>query len=99
MRTRGDQLLLAGGRPRGTLYAVSRFLQDSCGVRWWTPWASRIPKQPNLRVGDLEVRIQPAFEYRESYWTPAFDADWSWRNGGNGQSSRLPPEKGGRITY
>jgi hypothetical protein len=26
IRTRGSRLLLAGGRPRGTLYAVSRFL-------------------------------------------------------------------------
>ncbi len=41
VRTRGDRVLLAGGRPRGTLYAVSRFLQDACGVRWWAPWASR----------------------------------------------------------
>src|SRR5580692_7082724 len=33
----GDRIVLAGGRPRGTLYAVSRFLQEACGVRWWTP--------------------------------------------------------------
>jgi hypothetical protein len=26
IRTKGERLLLAGGRPRGTLYAVSRFL-------------------------------------------------------------------------
>src|SRR5260221_700608 len=42
IKTKGNRLLLAGGRPRGTLYAVSRFLQDQCGVRWWTPWASRM---------------------------------------------------------
>lgn len=99
LRTSGNKLLLAGGRPRGTLYAVSRFLQRECGVRWWTPWASRIPKQATLRIGNLDVREKPAFEYRESYWYPAFDADWSWRNGGNGQSSRLTPEQGGRISY
>jgi hypothetical protein len=99
IKTKGNRLLLAGGRPRGTLYAVSRFLQEQCGVRWWTPWASRIPKQPTLRVGELNVRAKPAFEYRESYWYPAFDADWSWRNGINGQSSRLGSEKGGRINY
>ncbi|HTA30692.1 MAG TPA: alpha-glucuronidase family glycosyl hydrolase, partial [Candidatus Cybelea sp.] len=52
IRTEGDRLLLAGGRPRGTLYAVSRFLQDNCGVRWWTAWASRIPHQPSLRIAD-----------------------------------------------
>ena len=99
IRTSGNKLLLAGGRPRGTLYAVSRFLQGQCGVRWWTPWASRIPKQANLRVGGLDLREKPAFEYRESFWFPAFDADWAWRNGGNGQSSRLTPEKGGCISY
>ena len=87
IKTKGSRLLLAGGRPRGTLYAVSRFLQQQCGVRWWTPWASRIPKQPTLRVADLDLRAKPAFEYRESFWYPAFDADWSWRNGCNGQSS------------
>jgi hypothetical protein len=99
IKTKGNRLLLAGGHPRGTLYAVSRFLQDQCRVRWWTPWASRVPKQPTLRVGALDVRAKPAFEYRESFWYPAFDADWSWRNGCNGHSSRLTPEKGGRIDY
>ena len=99
IRTKGNRLLLAGGQPRGTLYAVSRFLQDQCGVRWWTPWASRIPTRPTLRLSDLSVREKPAFEYREPYWYPAFDADWSWRNGCNGQSSRLGSEKGGRINY
>jgi hypothetical protein len=52
IRAKGNRLLLAGGRPRGTLYAVSRFLQDACGLRWWTPWASRIPRQPSLRTAD-----------------------------------------------
>jgi hypothetical protein len=99
IKTKGNRLLLAGGRPRGTLYAVSRFLQQQCGVRWWTPWASRFPKQPTLRLGDLESRAKPAFEYRESFWYPAFDADWSWRNGCNGHSSRLTPDRGGRIDY
>lgn len=99
IKTRGNRLLLAGGSPRGTLYAVSRFLQTQCGVRWWTPWASRIPQQRALRIPDIDVREKPAFEYREPYWYPAFDADWSWRNRCNGQGSQLPAEKGGRVNY
>src|ERR1700760_299673 len=35
MRTKGGHLLLAGGKPRGTLYALNRFLQEQCGGRWW----------------------------------------------------------------
>jgi len=42
----GRRLLLAGGRPRGTLYAVYRFLQDNLGVRWYTPWFSQYPHAP-----------------------------------------------------
>jgi hypothetical protein len=40
----GNYLLLTGGRPRGTLYAVYRFLHG-LGVRWWTPWAAHIPRK------------------------------------------------------
>jgi hypothetical protein len=99
IRTKGDRLLLAGGRPRGTLYAVSRFLQDQCGVRWWTPWANRIPNQPTLRLGELLLRAKPAFEYREPFWYPAFDAEWAMRNRANGQSAKIPTELGGCIRY
>ena len=54
MRTKGDRLLLAGGRPRGTLYAVEHFLQEQCGVRWWTPWATNVPHQATLSHPGLE---------------------------------------------
>ncbi len=99
IRAEGDRLLLAGGRPRGTLYAVSRFLQDDCGVRWWTAWASRIPHQPSFRVADLDVRAKPAFEYREPFWQCAFDGNWSWRNFCNGQTAQVTSEQGGHVTY
>ena len=99
IKTKGNRLLLAGGSPRGTLYAVSRFLQDQCSVRWWTPWASRIPQQTKLRIGKLDIRAKPAFEYREPYWYPAFNAQWSARNFNNGQSAHIPAELGGCVRY
>ncbi len=99
MRTQGGRLLLAGGRPRGTLYAVSRFLQEQCGVRWWTPWASTVPRQSTLRISDLNVCEKPAFEYREPFWYTARNPDWAWRNGCNGNSTPIPPDEGGHIIY
>lgn len=99
IRTKGRFLLLAGGRPRGTLYAVSRFLQGRCGVRWWTPWASTVPHRPSLVVPDLAVRERPAFEYREPFWFPAFDSDWAVRHFYNGESAHLTKSLGGKITY
>ncbi len=99
IKTRGDLLLLAGGRPRGTLYAVSQFLQEHCGVRWWTPWAARYPRRPTLEVGPLDVRYRPVFESRDPYWYPAFDARWAVRNFSNSQSAGIPEEWGGCIRY
>ena len=99
MRTKGNRLLLAGGRPRGTLYAVYRFLQEQCGVRWWTPWASTIPHHADLKIADFKVEEKPAFESRDPYWYPAFNPDWAARNGSNSQSAHLDAEHGGAIQY
>jgi hypothetical protein len=99
IRTDGDRVLLAGGRPRGTLYAVSRFLQDACGIRWWTPWANRAPRNPSLRTAEMNVRAKPAFEYRNPYWRCAFDGEWSWHNFCNGLNSHLSREQGGSVVY
>jgi hypothetical protein len=99
MRVKGGRLLLAGGRPRGTLYAVYRFLQEQCGVRWWAPWATTIPHRPTLRVPNLDVRSRPAFEYREPYWFAGFDPQWKAHNGANGQSHEIPDALGGCIKY
>lgn len=99
IQTKGSRLLLAGGRPRGTLYAVYRFLQDHLGVRWYTPWFAHVPKRESLSLGELNVRGKPAFEYRDPFWFPAFDGDWAARNGSNSQSARLQEKHGGQVTY
>ena len=99
IRVRGRAMLLAGGRPRGTLYAVSRFLQEQCGVRWWTPWATDIPRRADLRIAAMSLRDRPAFEYREPFWFAAFDGPWAARHFYNGQSARLTAELGDKITY
>ncbi len=99
MRTSRGRLLLAGGRARGTLYAVYRFLYTQCGVRWWTPWAATIPHTPDLSIADLAVDEKPAFESRDPYWFPAFDPDWAVRNMSNSEHAHLDDARGGAIRY
>lgn len=99
MRTQGHRLLLAGGRPRGTLYAVDRFLQEECGVRWWTPWATDVPSHATLRVPLLDKQEKPAFEYRAPFWYSAFDPLWKMHNGVNEENNRIPMELGGCVIY
>lgn len=98
-RTGDGSLLLAGGRPRGTLYAVNRFLQEQCGVRWWTPWATNLPKQATLRIPNLNVRQQPAFEYRAPFWFCGFDPLWKTRNIANSEWNNIPADWGGCVKY
>lgn len=68
LRTVGSDLILAGGRPRGTLYAVYEFLETQLGVRFLDPDTERVPEQPMLTLaGPLNDRNAPAFERREIY--------------------------------
>jgi hypothetical protein len=99
IRTVGKDLILTGGRPRGTLYAVYTFLEDYVGCRWWSSKASTIPVKPTLEVGPLNVRYVPPLEYRETFWFDAFDGDWAVRNKSNGNSERLDDKRGGKHTY
>jgi hypothetical protein len=99
IRTIDDDLILAGGEPRGTLYAVYTFLEDQLGCRWWSSTESTIPKRPTLSVDGVNVRYVPPLEYRSAFWFDAFDGDWAVRNKCNGQSHRLSAEQGGRHLY
>ncbi len=49
VRSSGRDLLLVGGRPRGTLYAVYHFLEDVLDVPRRDPGDETVPRQPTLR--------------------------------------------------
>lgn len=98
MRREGQRLLLYGGRPRGTLYAVYRFLEDELGVRWWTPWDEHVPRLLRIDVGALDRAGEPAFDYRD-IWGIEGGRAFCARSRLNGDATRLGPEFGGRIAY
>jgi hypothetical protein len=99
IRSVGNDLILAGGHPRGTLYAVYTFLEDELGCRWWSSTESTIPNEPTLEIDKLDVRYVPVLEYREPFWFDAFDGNWAVRNKSNGNSCRLDEKRGGKHIY
>jgi len=101
MRTVGDDLILAGGRPRGTLYAVYRFLEDVVGVRWWNPWEDHVPSQPTLKVAELDERGKPVLRYRDIYMLYGNDGGrFAARNRLNRDGdARIAAEYGGGMDY
>jgi hypothetical protein len=71
IKTVGKNIVLAGGRPRGSLYAAIQFLEDGVGCRWWTPTESAIPRKSTLNVPTQNVSYASPFAYREHYTTAA----------------------------
>ena len=75
---RDDNIVIAGGRPRGTLYGVYVFLEDYLGVRFLTADHTHVPKiaSPHV-VGPLDRFYHPPLSFRWSYYeensgNPAF---------------------------
>ena len=87
-----------GGRPRGTLYSVYTFLEDTLGCRWWTSSESYIPKQSPVVIGALNIRYTPQFYYRETFYTDVYQhPDFAVKLKDNGHHDKLSPALGGNI--
>ena len=66
----GDKVLINGGGTRGVLYATYHFLEDYCGIHWWSNWEDYVPKASPLKLAALDVTGKPMFLYRDIYSSP-----------------------------
>lgn len=67
VRSFGNEVLLNGGGARGALFAVYHFLEDCCGVRWWSEFEEDVPPAGPLDLPALDMHGQPAFAFRDIY--------------------------------
>lgn len=74
VRSFGTDVVLNGGGTRGALFAVSRFLEDHAGVRWWNDFEEDVPPAGPLDLPKLDATGRPAFAYREIYHVPSSGA-------------------------
>jgi len=103
IKTVGDDLVIAGGRQRGTMYGVYAFLEQ-LGCRWWYPGESTIPKMSPLQIPELDLTGTPALEYRDFLYGEMNDSDeaqlWRARNRVNGGFYKKMDEKlGSAVTF
>ena len=96
----GDDLVLAGDRPRGSLYAVYTFLEDYLACRWWTADANHIPFNQNLSVKRTDKTHIPPFMYREVFYCPVIRKSFGFasRLKLNGTHQPVPDEYGGHYS-
>lgn len=99
IKTVGEHLILAGGKLRGSMYAVYSFLENVLGCRWYTSKVSKIPHLTSIKIGSLNIKETPAFEYREPFWKDAWDGDWAARNKCNSSAAALDQKRGGKVNY
>jgi len=84
LRTVGPDLIVTGGRPRGTLYGVYILLEEVLGCRWYTPWCEKVRPQRTCTIGQLNVRRKPCFAMRDIYGPPIagdippHGSRWQW---------------------
>lgn len=76
VRSVGEQLILCGGRPRGTIYAVQEFLEQELGCRWFDPDNQILPAHRDLKLSPVRKNGEPLFRERNIYTQlPATPAD------------------------
>jgi hypothetical protein len=64
-----DLIVIAGGRPRGTLYGVYAFLEDCLGARFLTARHTHLPRLSEAHVvGPFERTYRPPLSFRWPYY-------------------------------
>lgn len=99
IKTDGENIIIAGKTPRGTLYGVYSFLEKFVGFRCFTKNIEKVDRLKTLAVPDLDIAESPAFEYREAYFRDAFDADFCAKNKLNSNMADLPRSRGGHMKF
>ena len=99
LRLDGNRLIIAGGKPRGTLNGVYTLLEEKLGVRWFTPEVETVPTLSRVTLPKLNETKIPALENRDVFWSePMHHADFAARHRINGQHYGLTEKHGGAFT-
>lgn len=103
VRSFGRDVVVNGGGTRGCLYAVYAFLENVCGVRWWSDGDEDVPAAHPLVLPELKLSGRPHFRYRDIFRDSSknrSDPKIAIRNRLNGNGiSFIPPEYGGGCVF
>jgi len=80
----GPDILIYGGKIRGTMYGVMAYLENELGCRWYTPEVSVIPERKAYIFNWIDHSEKPGIRVRNDFYFEAFDPIWAARNRMNG---------------
>ena len=95
----GSDLVLAGDRPRGTLYAVYEYL-EGLGVRFYAQDERFIPEKSTISLPKTDKFYVPKLRYREATYMRVMrkNSDFCARLKLNGHHHPIPETLGGNYT-
>ena len=79
-----SNIIMIGGKQRGTMYAVFSFLENVLGVRWYTPEATVTPKKKEYMFDYINHFESPSIQVRNDFYFEAFNPTWAAHNKING---------------
>ena len=82
-----SNLVMLGGKQRGTMYAVLSFLENVFGIRWYTPKITIIPKREKYSFDYINHSEKPSIQVRNDFYYEAFKPIWAAHNKVNGAMS------------
>lgn len=99
LRSRLDDILIAGVSPRGTLYGVYWVLDRLLGIRWYAPDTTHVPDRVGqpliLEENQFSGDHHPRFTYREFFTSDGVrQYAWRHRNLQNGQRGYETRDRG-----
>ncbi len=98
----GKDVVVNGGGTRGALYATYHFLEDLCGIHWWSEYEDYVPEASSLRLPKLDMSGKPTLIYRDLYGSEngAFAGRNAIRNRLNRCGDfKITAEYGGSFNY
>jgi len=99
IQSSGQDLLLTGNQ-RGVLYAVSVFLEDYLGCRWFTADCMSVPKGGRIEIpGGILRRYVPPVAVRDTNYPGLFPAAFAARCRINGTNADVDQRHGGKVDY
>lgn len=81
----GGDIIIYGGKQRGTMYGVMSFLENELGCRWYTPSVTVAPKRHSVTFRSFDHSEAPGIQVRNDFYFEAFDPLWAARNKMNGR--------------
>ena len=92
-------LVIYGGRERGTMYGVFRFLQEYFDVQWYTPECTKVPARKKFYLRDIGLDETPKIKYRYTDFFCAQNIPWMAHNYMNTKGSSVKNSYGVASRY